>query len=266
MLEGGELLLRKETVAKDSPVLSNQLIRGEAQRRRIAAAIWRIDTQVRGNIGDGGVDTRVNLAVPADRSGHLGVPTCWQFKAEDAADLKKRTARGDPFHFLTVEIRKPLVRQLIAEGFGFRFCFLGDLPPGEVSEWISHLAAIAVEINATAPPPRVVAADKLIAWTQKFPFAVAFLYPSIAPELFSFDRLKEKVRADTPHYVPFEPWKGFSETIAAHVTEAEVRDACLWVQGEAGVGKTRLVFESLASLPQCQGLLAYTLDEQRGKH
>ena len=111
----------------------------------------------------------------------------------------------------------------------------------------------------------MVAADKLIAWTQKFPFAVAFFYPSIAPELFSFDRLKEKVRADTPHYVPFEPWKGFSETIAAHVTEAEVRDACLWVQGEAGVGKTRLVFESLANLPQCQALLAYTSDEQRAR-
>ncbi|HEX4056162.1 MAG TPA: hypothetical protein VHX86_18025 [Tepidisphaeraceae bacterium] len=263
MLEGRELLLLKGDGGERFARFVNQLIRGEAHAGGLPQS--EVDTQVRGNIADGGVDTRVNRAVPGDQSGHLGVPTCWQFKAEDAADLKKRTARGDPYHFLTVEIQKPLVRQLIALGFGFRFCLLGDLPPGEVSEWENHLAAIGVKINATAPPSRVVSADKLIAWTQRFPFAVAFFYPSIAAELFSFDRLKEKVRADTPQYVPFEPWKGFSETIAAHITDAEVRDACLWVQGEAGVGKTRLVFESLASLPQCQALLAYTSDEQRAR-
>ena len=121
MLEGRELLLLKGDGGERFARFVNQLIRGEAHAGGLPQS--EIDTQVRGNIADGGVDTRVNRAVPDDRSGHLGVPTCWQFKAEDAADLKKRTARGDPFHFLTVEIRKPLVRQLIAEGFGFRFCF-----------------------------------------------------------------------------------------------------------------------------------------------
>jgi hypothetical protein len=263
MLEGRELLLLKGDGGERFARFVNQLIRGEAHAGGLPQS--EIDTQVRGNISDGGVDTRVNRAVPDDRSGYLSVPTCWQFKAEEAAELKRRGTREEPYRFLTEEIEKSEAKRLIAEGFAFRFCFLGDLPPEKITEWESHLATIALGMNRSAPPPRVVAADKLIAWSQMFPLAVAFFRPSIVPGLLSFDRLCDKVRADTPHYVPFDPWKGYSETITAHVTDGEVRDACLWVQGEAGVGKTRLVFESLANLPQCRGLLAYTLDEQRAR-
>jgi len=40
------------------------------------------------------------------------------------------------------------------------------------------------------------------------------------------------------------------------------QDAVLWLQGESGVGKTRMVYETLASLASARGLVVYTRDDE----
>lgn len=58
------------------------------------AACWQmgipeseVRTCLRTEIPDGGVDTRVVVGSPADRTGYLQVPSIWQYKAADEATL-----------------------------------------------------------------------------------------------------------------------------------------------------------------------------------
>jgi|SRR5271170_4064972 len=101
-LNGQDLLLLKGNGGAKFVRFVDCLIRAEAHVGDLPQS--EIDTQVRVNICDGGVDTRVNAAVPNDRSGYLGGPTCWQYKAETASELKKRGTSDDPFRFLSIEV------------------------------------------------------------------------------------------------------------------------------------------------------------------
>ena len=73
-------------------------------------------------------------------------------------------------------------------------------------------------------------------------------------EVLNLDAWRNNVRAVTPEYVPFAGWANFAESIRKHATGAIV-DPCLSVEGEAGVGKTRLVFESLADIRGIESLV-----------
>jgi hypothetical protein len=258
-LDGNELVLLKGAGGEHFTRFVDGLIRGEAHVGGLSQS--EVDTQVRVNIRDGGVDTRVNAPIPRDRTGYMDVPTCWQFKAQTAMELEERKTEGDPFRFLTEEVSKPEVRRLVELGYGYRFCFLGDLPPEKLAKWEDHLAAECRKMSPASTTPRVVAADKLTAWANRFP-AVASMVRPFTQEIFNLDSWRQAVRAVTPEYVPFDGWANFSKSIGDHVTDTLVVDACLSVEGEAGVGKTRLVFESLTVLPGIPSLVMYTNDER----
>ena len=55
---------------------------------------------------DGGVDAAVDLPVPGDPTGFLGVPTCWQYKAQRRGNIKPKNGGGQEAA-LREEIRKP---------------------------------------------------------------------------------------------------------------------------------------------------------------
>jgi hypothetical protein len=258
-LDGKELLSLKGAGGERFARFVDRLIRAEAHSGILAQS--EIDTQVRVNIPDGGVDTRVRAAVPTDRSGFLGGPTCWQYKAETAAELRNRGTVAAPLRFLTEEVTKPEVQRLVLLGHAYRFCFVGDLPPADVDQWEQHLLAECQKINPAAATPRVLDADKLASWADRFP-AVAFLVHPFSTDVFNLDSWQDNVRAVTPQYVAYKEWDTVSKAIADHATAIKTTDSCLSVQGEAGVGKTRLVFESLAALKQSASLVMYTRDEQ----
>jgi hypothetical protein len=48
-----------------------------------------INTNLRTNLPDGGVDTDVRDAIPNDSTGWFKVPTCWQYKATEAASISE---------------------------------------------------------------------------------------------------------------------------------------------------------------------------------
>ena len=94
-----------------------------------------IAAQLRVNIPDRGVDTEVRQAIPNDKTGWFTVPTCWQFKSEEAKsidDKDKSKNRKKKTNDLQNEIRKPYVKELIKKGYGYRLCVLDDLTPTKV--------------------------------------------------------------------------------------------------------------------------------------
>jgi hypothetical protein len=68
---------------------------------------------------DGGVDATIDQPVPSDPTGFLGVPTCWQYKAQPKGNIKPKN--GGQEAALREEIGKPYARKLIEQGYGYRF-------------------------------------------------------------------------------------------------------------------------------------------------
>lgn len=239
----------------------DRLIRATAAQGGLAQS--EIQTQLRANIKDGGVDTQVKQAIPQDRIGWFAVPTFWQYKAVDATaidDEPKKTKFND----LQEEIHKPYAEKLIKDGYGYRFCILGDMTPVKVAEWESLLKTEAHAINPNAPEPRVIHGGQLLHWAEHFPAVVAWLRP-IGSSVQLLDTRIVSVREWTPKFVPNAEWSGVQDQIRQHADFAAPcigGEPCLTIGGAAGVGKTRLVIETLAENTSAAGLVVYAADEQ----
>jgi hypothetical protein len=256
-----ELLLLKGAGGEPFVQFVDRLIRAEAAKGGLPQS--EVRTQLRVNIKDGGVDTQVTQAIPRDQSGWFGVPTCWQFKAVEAEDINDRKYKKKK-NSLQEEINKPYARKLIAQGFGYRFCLLGDLSPPKLEDWEEQLKGEAQRIHAEATSPRVIHGGHLLAWAERFPAVVAGLREQ-TQEGLHWEAWEKNCRAVTKVYVPNPEWM---ETRHRILQQADFNsscvggDPCLLIGGAAGVGKTRLVFETLNESPASPGLVVYTRDEQ----
>jgi hypothetical protein len=230
----------------------DRLIRAEAACGGLAQS--EIATQLRVNIKDGGVDTEVKNRIPQDMIDWFGVPTCWQFTAGDTKDLKE-------------EIQKPYSKKLIEQGYGYRLCLLADLPPEKVRGWEEELKKDALIINPNAPDPRVVHGGHLLLWAERFPALVALLR-NWTQGGFHWEAWRDNCRAVTHTYVPNPAWAAVRQQILQHgqLYKPPVGgEACLPIGGAAGVGKTRLVFETLNELQEAPSLVLYLADEQEAR-
>ncbi len=242
----------------------DRLIRAEAACGGLVQA--EIATQLRVNIKDGGVDTEVKEAILRDKSGWFAVSTCWQFKAVDGTaidDDVKKTKKNE----LQEEINKPYAKELIEKGYGYRLCLLGDLTPEKLKDWEAQLKKEVLAINPQAPDPRVVHGGHLLQWAERFPASVAYLR-QWTQRGFYWEAWKENCRALTQSYVPNPAWETVRQRILQHAQLANVSvggEACLPIGGAAGVGKTRLAFETLNELLEAPGLVLYLADEQEAK-
>jgi len=220
-----------------------------------------ISTNQRTDKPDGGVDTKVDLPIPRDPTGWLTSPTIWQYKAEPI----KHTTRSR----LQNEITKPtsFARECIQRGYAFRYCVCDSLPARTKDKWEAWLAESVRRINANAPTPRVVSADDLAVWISRFPALVASLFDlgsrGTALHLAAWQK---SIRDVTPQYVWVPAWRPVEESIRTHVRmDSDPMEAVLLIQGEAGVGKTRMTFEVLADSPGLDGLVLYTDDERHAQ-
>ena len=215
---------------------------------------------------DGGVDAAVTLAIPpeSDPEGYFAAPTCWQFKASPTGNIKKRKTgkeKGGQEAALRAEIRKPEVAKRVASGYGYRFCIADDMPPSRKTDWESWLFDEAKKIAADAHPPMVLTASNLAAWANRLPGVIL----PFRPYLERFQSLRQwgnDITAETPHFVPVAAWQAVMDLIRNH---ADLSKPCthvvLTIQGEAGVGKTRCVYEALRIASQNHARLVYTRDE-----
>ncbi|QDU46862.1 hypothetical protein Mal52_53850 [Symmachiella dynata] len=226
-----------------------------------------IKSQQRVNVPDGGVDTEVDESIPNDVFGWFATKTCWQFKAVDASAINNRTYKTK-LNDLQSEVRKDHVQKLIGEGYAFRFCLLGDVTPRKATAWEETLKREVAAINSSAPPPRVVHGADLCKWASHFP-AVAISLTSIGDdEILCWSAWQANCIALTAKYVPNKRWNEFRERIRQHVQFSNScvgGKPCLPIGGVAGVGKTRLVFETLKEFPFAEGIIGYTANEAVAK-
>jgi hypothetical protein len=215
-----------------------------------------IRTNLRTNLGDGGVDTEVNVAAKEDETGRMLVPTCWQYKATGYANVREAD--------LIEEVNRRYARELIARGHGYRFCICDDLPPKTQADWSALLAREVQNINPAAPPPMVLTADDISRWIGRYPaMVVRYFKPHLS--LQHLNAWGREITSLTRDFVEVPEWSSLQKLIADHGDlRQQVRNSVvLLIQGTAGVGKTRLVYETLRAIAGAEAVVLYTTSEER---
>jgi hypothetical protein len=233
-----------------------------------AAAGGLKDDALRRNLNtaapDKGVDAAVDAAIVAqlDRTGYFGVPTCWQYKASSTANIKPSKGKKRSHEAaLREEVRKAGVAKLIAAGYGYRYCVADDMPPTTKAEWEGWLLEEAQRIDPNAPRPKVLTAACLAGWASRLPGVVLPFRPFLGP-FRSLRTWGSEITRETPQFVPVAAWQVSMAVIQEH---ADLNKLCVGVarvvHGEAGVGKTRCVYESLRARAENYAQLVYTESE-----
>ncbi|MGK7875255.1 MAG: hypothetical protein AB4426_18750 [Xenococcaceae cyanobacterium] len=229
------------------------LIKAEASIEGVPLSA--ISTNLRTNLADAGVDTEVRQAMPASKTGWMRVPSCWQYKATEF----KNIAPSD----LQEEINKSYSKNLIQQGYGYRFCICDDLTPAKKSDWKQILDNEIKKLNPSAPTSQVVTADDLAAWSSQFPaIVVRFFKPKLVSSL-DLENWGERIIELTSKFVEVEAWADVKQKIIEHVNlNSSCNSVILSLQGQAGVGKTRLVYESLSGIEVSKSFVLYAIDEK----
>lgn len=210
-------------------------------------------TSLRTNIGDGGVDTQVRRDIPNDPTGYCLEATCWQYKAQGYADVSDTD--------LIKEINKPYAVKLLREGYAYRFAICDDMPPVKQTDWETVLTTEALKINPKAPRALVATASQLASWANRYPALLPAYFPHDPGPVQYFDAWTPNITKATPEFVPVEEWHSKAELIDAHINLINaVRNPIITLQGMAGVGKTRFVYEILKKLSGANNLVFYTAD------
>lgn len=229
------------------------LIRAQAHISSIPAS--EIITNQRTNISDGGVDTEVRLAARRDPTGYMSNhPTVWQYKARRHTDVRSDDLRA--------EVRKSYALDRMRNGYAYRFCICDSLPAKKVKKWESLLTDEIRLIAPSAPDARVLTADNIASWASTIPGVALRLLPGeVATICLHIQAWEKNITAVTPVFVPVEVWGHVSDRLRQHVDfSVDPTEVELAISGEAGVGKTRLAYESLTSLQNAVPLVIYTSD------
>jgi hypothetical protein len=243
----------------------NGLLAQQASAGQLANALQlNLKTQA----PDGGVDAAVSQALPgaSDPEGFFDVPTCWQYKASPTRNIKpSKGKKRSQEAALRQEIQKPEAARLIKSGYGYRFCISDGMPPPMKTKWEAWLSEEAKTLNPNAPAPKVVTAAELALWANRLPGSILPFCPYLHP--FQSLRIwRTEITYQTPHFVLVGAWQGAMEVLRKHANLTEpCHRVLLRVQGVAGVGKTRCVYEALAAREENQALVVYTRNEMEAE-
>lgn len=239
----------------------NELLYALAWQLGIPASdVW---TCSRTDIPDGGVDARIASGRDTDSSGFLRAPTAWQFKATGGdsigpADIRRELAERPSS---ADEIR--YVRNCIIRGDGYRFCVADFLTPQKREQLQNEIDIAVSELNQHAPRGLVLSLDDLVQLANAFPALVLRYKSSVASQLKTLQAWRASVTAVTRNYVPGSRFDITQKAILTHCDlNQPVNEVVLPIQGAAGVGKTRAVYESLRQLPAAESVVVYTDDEE----
>lgn len=212
-----------------------------------------IVTSVRVNIADGGIDTEVLGGVPGDTTGLLGEPTVWQYKGTAYSDIEWNALFDGEY-----------LQNLICAGEAFRLAVADDMPSSTLAKREAELWNLVKEWNPDAPPPRIVTASRLAELANRFPALVLATFQEDArKDLIHLGAWGTSAQDPTPDYVPVSDWAGIEGELAVHVDLGIMPPSAVrTVQGEAGVGKTRLVYETVRRIPGAEALVVYTVGER----
>jgi len=247
-------LLRNST-GKPFTDLLDRLIRSSAATLGIPPPA--VLDNPRTNYPDGGVDTQVTIGAQSDPRGYFSGPSSWQFKAVALSDFNDGKVRqeigGDS---------KEYVRRLLREHYAYRLCVADDGSAERKTEIKAILDAEIRKIDSGAPGSIVLFASDVTDWVNAFPAIAAEMLGSSTKDFFHFATWQNRERAVTGIFVPTSESAVIFENVKSHLAWENKRTAArLTVSGDAGVGKSRTVFEAIAALPDVAQLTLYTDDE-----
>jgi hypothetical protein len=212
-----------------------------------------LDRTQRVNVADQGVDTRVREGADSDTSGYVKVSSVWQYKATEIANFPKTD--------ISKEVNKKYARQCIEEGAAYRLCICDELTSVKKNEYLDELDKAIRKIKSSGPPPKVLTATDLAALASRFPGLVLHYRPAIESRFQHFDAWRGNATALTRVFVEPEGFSDLRERLHSHMNLGmTVADVVVPLLGQAGVGKTRSVFETVRSLPSVVNLVVYTRD------
>jgi hypothetical protein len=204
-------------------------------------------TNIRVNIGDGGVDSEVKVPL-AGRNG-FETPTCWQYKATDFADVSDAD--------LEREVAKVRSTRRVKEGYSYCVCVCDDSTAEKKDQRLAALKKAVQAVNVSAPSPRFLGASELAEWANRFPSVVLRFFRPAMTIAVTYERWREMECVDLPNYWKVPARRQISEQITHHVDFSNASSPVLTVAGPTGTGKSRLVLESLANVAR---LVMYTPD------
>ena len=211
-----------------------------------------IRTNLKTTAPDGGVDTQVRVAIPGDPTGRLRCPTIWQYKTSARGLSPSREIKAGKY-----------AASLIQQGYAYRLVICDDLVAERSEQLRQRFAARIRAISPGAPEPEIVTASDLAAWASRFPAVVLrHFLGHVRGQFLTLDAWRASITKITPEYVRVPEWEAVASRIKKHVDFGQqVPEVALALRGEAGVGKTRLVYEVLAAVYGASQLLVYTTDE-----
>jgi hypothetical protein len=231
----------------------DSLIEGEMHFHGIPSSALR--TNEKTNIPDGGIDTRLVKPIPASGTGYFGKRTCWQYKAQQHRDVTKPA--------IVTEMRKKHAAELISKGYRYSFCICDSLSDKKRDSWLKTLLKEARNINKRSPEPQLLTADDLARWASDYPAVVVRFF---RPHLESFFHLKswgDSATELTQQYVVDDQTSQMRNEIMAHVDfTRKCGTVVRFLRGDAGVGKTRFVYEVLKAIDGAKHLVCYTANEE----
>lgn len=232
----------------------------DALIRTHSAALGLLDSEIETTSSvsdpDGGVDTKVRQNIPGDSSGWFCEKTAWQYKAKSYENVEKEFSKlliGD------------YLKNCIKDNYAYRLTVADSLTSEQRTLWENRLKASIAQINPQAPAPRVVTAADLAALAARYPAFVLRQFYSVASSLaLDLNTWKQSITVNTPIFVSISKWHPVQEKIRGHLNLSNaVPSVVVTIQGEAGVGKSRLVYETVAALPGAEGLVLYCEDSSK---
>ena len=222
------------------------VLRARAAALGIPAAA--IQTNPRSSQRDGGVDALMDGANASDGDDWLRSPTIWQYKAgrhraDHGVDEQNRA--------LEAELRKPFSSRCLSTGHAYRFCICDELPAQKTTDWEDTLTLAALDINPNSPRARVLDTSDLAVLASRYPgIALRFFGRAGRGAGFPLEVWERNLRQQTPTFVQVPAWSAAWSAIGDHLDlTSAVADVVLPVQGQAGVGKTRVVLERVSVEP-----------------
>lgn len=192
-LEGLEVVQRFRKPGGDEFALFiNKLIRSACWAGGIPQSA--VSTSSRTDAKDKGVDTRLECAIPGDRTGYLQVPTIWQFKAAAAGSISQND--------IEEEVEKERSKQWITDNYGYRLCVCDHLTDDKKQTILGMLAQAISSINPNAPPAMVLSVDDLAEVANTFPALVLEYRPHAEGICILFDPWSQSARGITETFVP----------------------------------------------------------------
>jgi hypothetical protein len=226
----------------------NHLLRAEASKSQISSTDVRTSLSI--YAPDEGIDAAIDSA-PKVTSDWLGAtPSIWQFRSSKmpASDIR-------------AELQKPTVQEYIRRGYSyFIACGVGYVPE-KIQEYRDKMKEYCLEKGLPFRGGFFGASD-LACWASLFPSMVLLSYfrrPIAQGEVVRIEDWEKMPRYSTPaKYHADDLRQGiigkireFADSLGLHAV------ASLRIEGEAGVGKTRLILEALKVSEQGKHLAIY---------